>query len=392
MANETGFENNRILIFAEAEEGIIPTTVAQAYALKATELSFDVNQRTEENVLLGNGGQPAKVDVGGEDPTGTLGLKCTPDSDTLMVNLIVGAYETKTTLNDAHAADTAYVADDVVVLGTDTLVCKAAGTSNTTAPTVTTNVTGDEVVDGTVTWVITKDKTGMYEYVCPMSKSRPTLGMIVEDKTEQGAGVLFTRTARGTSLTNLAFGKESGGVIAKNSHSTVSHGLIPSSASGYVAPTITTTTALEDNSYKRDDICVKINDGIVKKIETLTFTLDTSTTVTDAISCLEVAGVKVSEKITTPGIPSLKGSMAIRFSIEEYERAAATAEQSVEITYKKQTGEMTKYYLPTVQVIDPKTSYDTSKPIVITDTLSAFGDDTTAALTVTVRSFLNYTK
>jgi uncharacterized protein YdeI (BOF family) len=397
MANETGFENSTILLFEETTEGETPATIAVGYAAKALEFSFDINQRTEENVLLGAGGQPSKVDTGGEDPSGSIGLKCTPDADTLTTNWIVGRYTTKTTLNDAHATSTAYTADDVVILGgTDTLYCKTGGTSETTDTALLAAVlaasTGDEVTDGTVTWVVTKGKTAMYEYTCPLSKDVPSLGQIITDATTQGGGVTTKVLGRGLNLTNKMFGKESGMVIAKNTHSTVAHGAIPSTASGYTAPTVTSTVTLADNAYKRDDICVTIDGVAVKQIETLTFTLETATTVEDAVSCMTVAGVQVSEKITTKGIPSLKGTASIRFSVEEWAKAVSNTEQEVVITYAKQTGEKTVYTLPRVQLIDPKRKYDTSKPIVIDNTLSAYGDSTTPALTVTVRSFLNYTK
>jgi hypothetical protein len=396
MANETNFENNKILLFNETEEGITPATIAKAYAVQTTELSFDVNQRTEENALLGSGGQPTRVDVGGEDPAGSLGLKSTPDNDTLMINKIVGEYTTKTTLNDAHVVATAYVADDVVVLGgTDILVCKTAGTSDAddTAllAAVAAGVTGDTFTDGTVVWVATKGKTAMYEYTCPLSKNSASLGMIIRDTTPQGGGVTHDILGRGISLTSLMFGKESGGVIAKNSHSSVGHGAIPSSIDGYVAPTVTLEVATEDNPYKRDEICVTIDGVAVKQIANLTFTLDTATTIEDAVSCLTVAGVQVSEKITTKGIQSLKGSASIRFSVEEFQKAIQNKVQEVVVTYKKPTGQFTKYTVPNVQLIDPKRTYDTTKPIVIENTLSAYGDATTPALTVTMRSFLDYT-
>ena len=397
MANETGFENSSILLFEETTEGETPTTIAVGYAVNALELSFDINQRTEENVLLGAGGQPSKMDTGGEDPSGSIGLKCTPDSDTLTTNWQVGRYTTKTTNNDAHATATAYVADDVVVLGgTDVLVCKTAGTSDATNTAllvaVAAGVTGDELTDNTVTWVVTKGKTAVYDYVCPLSKDVPTLGQIITDITVQGAGVTTKILGRGLSLTNKMFGKESGMIIAKNTHSVVAHGAIPSITTGYVAPTVTATTTLGNDPYKRDDICVTIDGVAVKQIETLSFTLETATTIDDAVSCLTVAGVKVSEKITTRGIPTLKGSASIRFSVEEWTKAIANTEQEVVITYSKATGEKTVYTLPRVQLIDPKRKYDKSKPIVLDNTLVAYGDATTPALTVTVRSFLNYTK
>ena len=392
MANETGYKSNKVLIFKETIAGETPSPIATGYLLSTLSQDFDRNQRTETNTLLSNNGQASKTDTGGEDPAGNLELKCTPDWDVLKANFILGQYTTKTVLNDAHATATAYDADDVVVLGSDTLVCKTAGTSGATAPVVTSNKTGDLITDGTAVWVITKNKTGMYQYDGVMNNDIPTVGLIFQDATVQGGGLTHTTLGRGVSLNNMSIGKESGVIVAKTSHSMMAHGAISSTQSGYVAPTVTAEVALADNAYKRDEICITIDGVAPDNVETITLDIDRAISVEDAVKCFEVAGVRVSQKLTTIGTPTVSGTMSARFSKERFAQAFQNAEQSVIITYSKQTGEFSKYTVAKTQLLDSTKAYDVAKPIVINVPLNAYGDISTNTLAYSIRSFLNYTK
>ena len=392
MANETGYKSNKVLIFKETIAGETPSPIATGYLLSTLSQDFDRNQRTETNTLLSNNGQASKTDTGGEDPAGNLELKCTPDWDVLKANFILGQYTTKTVLNDAHTTATAYDVDDVVVLGSDTLVCKTAGTSGATAPVVTSKKTGDLITDGTAVWVITKNKTGMYQYDGVMNNDIPTVGLIFQDTTVQGGGLTHTTLGRGVSLNNMSIGKESGVIVAKTSHSMMAHGAISSTQSGYVAPTVTAEVALADNAYKRDEICITIDGVAPDNVETITLDIDRAISVEDAVKCFEVAGVRVSQKLTTIGTPTVSGTMSARFSKERFAQAFQNAEQSVIITYSKPTGEFSKYTVAKTQLLDSTKAYDVAKPIVINVPLNAYGDISTNTLAYSIRSFLNYTK
>ena len=392
MANETGYKSNKVLIFKETIAGETPSPIATGYLLSTLSQDFDRNQRTETNTLLSNNGQASKTDTGGEDPAGNLELKCTPDWDVLKANFILGQYTTKTVLNDAHTTATAYDVDDVVVLGSDTLVCKTAGTSGATAPVVTSKKTGDLITDGTAVWVITKNKTGMYQYDGVMNNDIPTVGLIFQDTTVQGGGLTHTTLGRGVSLNNMSIGKESGVIVAKTSHSMMAHGAISSTQSGYVAPTVTAEVALADNAYKRDEICITIDGVAPDNVETIILDIDRAISVEDAVKCFEVAGVRVSQKLTTIGTPTVSGTMSARFSKERFAQAFQNAEQSVIITYSKLTGEFSKYTVAKTQLLDSTKAYDVAKPIVINVPLNAYGDISTNTLAYSIRSFLNYTK
>ena len=394
---KSGYKSNKIVIFAETEEGVTPLTVANAYAVGVISESFDRNQRTETNTLLANGGQPSKTDTGGEDPSGSLELKRTPDWDTLLSQFVIGAYTTKTTLNDAHATDTAYALDDVVVLGGDVLVCISTGTSDSTAPTQTIDgvllasaKTGDEILDGTVSWIITKNKTAMYEYDGQLSDDLLTAGIIFQDTVVRGSDTLIHETlGRGVSFSNMSIGKEQGMVVVKTSHSITAHGALSSVQSGYTSPTITTETALNDNAYKRDDICITIDGVSPKSTPSIMLNIDRAITIEDAVECITVAGVKTSAKLTTIGTPVISGTLTSRFTQEQFKNAFNNAEQEVVITYKKTTGEFSKYTLPKTQLLDSTKAYDTTKPINLDIPLNAHGDVVTNGLIYKIRSFLS---
>lgn len=393
MSNETGYKSNKVLIAKEATAGVVPTTIAKAYAISTLSMNFDRVQRTETNTLLANGGQPSKTDTGGEDPSGSLELKCTPDWDVLVANFVLGEYTTKTTLNDAHATATAYVVDDVVVLGgTDVLVCKTAGTSDAVAPDITGLSTGDTVTDGTVVWVLTLGKTAMYQYDGILSDDIPTQTLIFKDTTVQGGGITHETLGRGTSITNMSIGKDQGMIVAKTSHNVVAHGALSDTQDGYTSPTVTTEEQLADNAYKRDEICVTIDGVAPDQVETIMLDIDRAITVEDAVKCFEVAGVQVSQKITTIGTPTISGTLSARFSKERFKEAFDNDEQSVVITYRKATGQFSQYTMPKTQLLDSTKAYDTAKPIVISVPLNAYGDISTNGISYSIRSFLNYTK
>ena len=397
MANETGYKSNKVLFFFEASEGVTPTTIAEAYAISPLSMNFDRIQRTETNTLLANGGQPSKTDTGGEDPAGAFELKRTPDWDVLLSQTVIGEYTTKTTLDDVHATATAYSVDDVVILGaSDTLVCTTAGTSDATDTAVLAAVlaasTGDKVTDGTVTWAVTKGKTAMYEYEGELSDSLPTAGMIFEDTTAQGGGLTHKTLGRGISISNMSIGKEQGTIVAKTSHNVMAHGALSDTQDGYEAPTITTETTLVDNAYKRDETCITIDGVAPSQVESIMLNIERSITVVDGVKCFDVAGIQVSEKITTIGTPVISGTMSARFSKERFAEAFQNDEQSIVITYKKQTGQFSQFTVPKTQLLDSTKAYDTSKPIVLDIPLNAYGDITTNGLTYKIRSFLDYTK
>lgn len=397
MSNETGYRSDELLIYKEADEGVIPSTIAKAFSIGAISLSANRNQRNETNTLLTNGGQASKTDTGGEDPSGSFELKCTPDWDVLQTQLILGEYTTKTTLNDAHATATAYTLDDVAILGgADTLICTTAGTTDADDTALLASAasgsTGDYLTDGTVTWILTKGKTAVYEYEGDMLEDLPTAGIIARDVTAQGGGITHERIMRGVSLSNMTIGKEQGGVIAKTSYNATAHGLVSDTQNGYTSPTVTSTVILGDTPYKRDDICITVDGVAPKSAPSFSLSVERNITADDAVECITVIGVKQSAKITTIGTPVVSGNLMARFSKEQFTKAFQNKEQAVVVTYKRPTGEFSQYTLPKVQLLDPSITYDTSKPVEIDVPLNAYGDNATKTLSYKVRSFLDYTK
>lgn len=398
MANtaDTGYKSNQLLFFKEITEGQVPATIDTAYALSPLSMNFDRIQRTETNTLLANGGQPSKTDTGGEDPAGSFELKCTPDWDVLLTQAVIGEYTTKTVNTDVRADSTAYIVDDIVILGTDVLVCITAGTSDVDAVAITALATpaktGALLIDGTVKWVITKNKTAVNDYVGVLNNKVNTWGLLFTDTTVQGGGLSHNTLGRGVSINNMSIGKESGVVVAKTSHNVIAHGALSDTQDGYTAPTITEQVLLQDNAYKRDEVCVLIDGVAPSQVESIMLNIERAITVTDAVACIEVAGVKTSEKITTIGTPVISGNLVARFSTERFAQAFNNEEQELVIEYRKPTGEFSRYTIPRTQLLDATKAYDTSKPITIDIPLNAYGDISQEGISYEVRSFLDYTK
>lgn len=396
MANETGYKSNKVLFFRETTEGITPSTIAIAYLLNPMAMSFDRIQRTETNTLLGNDGQPSKTDTGGEDPAGSMDLKRTPDWDIILSQAVLGAYTTKTTLNDVHAVSTAYAVDDVTVLaGTDVLVCVTAGTSETTDTQLLLDVaaasTGDTITDGTVEWVVTKGKTAMYQYDGVLNDNLIYTGMLFLDTTAQAGGVAHNTIGRGVRISNMTIGKEQGGVIAKTSHNIMAHGALSDTQAGVTVPTVTSEVALEDNPFKRDEICVTVDGVAPNQVSTVSLSIERNITIEDGVKCFTVAGVQVSEKITDLGTPTISGTMSARFSVERFKQAFENAEQSLVITYRKRTGQFSQFTMPKTQLLDSTKTYDPAKPVILDIPLNAYGTNLVKGLSYSIRGFLDYT-
>jgi hypothetical protein len=395
---KSGYKASKFLIFKETVEGETPATIAKAYAIDVLTEEYNRNQRTETNIILSNGGQPSKTDTGGEDPSGSVEVKCTPGWDVLLNQFVIGEYTTKTTFSDAHATGTAYDVGDIAILNAaDTLVCTIAGTSDADDTALlawaTTAKTGNTYTDGTAVWIITKGKTAMYKYEGVLQASISTVGIILQDTVTSGVDTLIHETlGRGVSISNMSIGKEQGTIVQKTSHTLTGHGALSSTQDGYTTPTITAIETIDDTPYKRDDVCITVDGVAPEKTLSAMLNIDRQITVDDAVKCMTVAGVKTSAKITTVGTPTISGNMVARFTPEKFKQAFENVEQQLVFTYSRATGEYSKYTLPKVQLLDSPIRRDAARPNEIDINLNAYGTNAVNSMAYELLSFTDYTK
>lgn len=402
MANEKGFHSKEFLIFKETVEGTTPAPIPKAYKFGLMTMDFNRNQRTEENIELGQNGEASKTDTGGSDPAGSMEVKFKADLFPILTHCILGEAVTKVTQSTAHATSTVYENEvdnvdgkaNVVILSSKVLICIVSGTSDATDTALLAAVAGatdkDELTDGTVTWLY-RDKAAVYDYDGVNKLELPSVGILIKDHTDEGAGADFERLGRGVFMQGMTLAKEGGNVIYKQSISTVMHGIISSTVASYVSPTITTEVIVEDNPYKRDDLCVTIGGVAPVQAPSFTMTIERGTTIEDGVACLEVQGVKVSEKISNTGTPKISGSLRVRMSKEEYQEAYENVDKAIVITYRRPTGEYAIFTLPLVQHLDPTIMYATDKPIELEIPLNAYGvGGVTNTVSYAVRSFLDW--
>ena len=383
MANEVNYGSKKLLLWKETTKGVTPATIANAYSVKMLNFSLAESQKKETNPMLGNGGQASSTDYGSSDYSGNVECKYTGGIMPILLHHIVGAGTKTDATADAYAISTAYIAGDIVngvVNSAYSFVCKTAGTTGGTEPTITTEVDGDEITDGTVVWIL---RTKLKGYTGSLKPCLETLG--IESISETGCEVTpvtFKERYNGVFLNSFEIAKSNGTIIYKYSLPAIAMNRIDSENADFTEATITTETEIVDNAFGFDDLTMTVGGVELDHVRSFRLTVNRNTTVED--------GSKKGEKIDNTPIPTVDGEIMIKFSKEQYTEAYNNTAKGIVMTFGKVNGDATVLTFPRVELQRSPLTYSTNEPIYISIPLNAYGDSTTATMSYSCVSATDY--
>lgn len=397
MPNNTNYSFDEVVVYKETSENVMPTSPS---ALKVAGLiNFNVKdtQKTETTATLSAGGQASKKDRGTSDFAGNMEVKMLGDVMPFIVTHVLG----KTTKTDVTASDwadsTAYTKFDQYTLagdivnhsdGVHSLVCKVAGTSDSTEPDLTGKVSGDTVIDATVTWIVRKK---LYKYTGQSDTCLETFG--AEYKASSGCGgttETFIKRFQGNFLNSYEIAKSNGTIIHKYSLPVVAMSAadnVVGNADGteFVSVKDVSGYAEQDMNelpFGYDDVMVQVGGAELVNGRSFRMTVNRSVTVEDA----SARNTKVSN------IPQMTvdGEIQLKFTKEQYLAAYENENTEVKAMFGKQNGDIAHFTFPSVEKdrVDP--DFTTNEPAYLTIPLTADGDNVTATLSFVVYSEVNY--
>ena len=393
MANETNYKFKKQVVYLEDAEAVIPANPKGLSVKGLLTCTMADTQKEEVNETLDTGGQASKKDFGKSDYAGNMELKLMGGMMPFMVTHCLGKPTSKTLANtDTWAATTVYAkydqylqTGDIVAHsnGTNMLVCKIAGTSDATEPDLTGLSEGDEIIDGTATWVL---RPNLYKYVGSLDPCVPSFGSELLGQSGCGTVVDFKKRFEGVFIQTAEFTKATGGVIHKYSYP-----VIGTKATDNVEDTNFasiedevgyTEQEMVDFAYSYDDLKVTIGGSEPVNSRNFRMTINRGTTVED--------GVAIDSKVSDRPNATVDGEVDFKFTKEQYESAFKNEEAEVIAAYGKQNGDGAFFRFPRVQKTRMDPTWSTSEVARLTVPLTAYGDDTNRTVYYQVISAIDY--
>lgn len=369
------FYSKSLVLWKEGTAGALPSPVAKGYSFKALAFSLAETQSKETNPLLGNGGYAPSTDHGVSSFAGNIETKFSAALAPILVNHTIGTYTSVADFSaDAWASTTAYLAGHVVnVSTTHSLVCKVAGTSGATVPTLTGLADGSTVTDGTVVWYVRVGKLQLYTGA--FGSCLQTLG--IQSKIETGCGTPETFTERygGVFFNSLELSKADGGIIFKANTPVVAMNRIDSANASYADATITTTVDLADRAFGFDDFSVTFGGSSLAQTRSFKLTVNRNTTLANSIN--------PGEKIANTPIPTMSGDLEVKFTNAAYAEFYANPSKQVVVTMANNLGDLVEITFPTVEMMRPTPKLATNEPVYMTVPLNATGNVTYRVVSTT---------
>lgn len=369
---------NRVLamrLVKETTPGEVPTT-PKAYLFKAEGFGVKTTQQTEENVLLGNGRGATEKTYGVDDIAGDTPIIWGADNTLPFLTHGIGAATTTADATaDSWTLSTVYVKDALAnhSNGTHTLVCYIGGTSGGTEPVITTEVRGDTIVDGGVTWILMPK---LYRHNGGRAECLPSALIEVEDSDACTGGTLqYSRygglyaNTLGFSLTGDTKGIKTtiGWVGINKADSVLDAGFVKlADVAGY------SEVVLQDDFFAFDGCTLKLGGVTASKVTEFNISLNNNATMTNAFN---------EDKLDEVGQFNLTGNIKALFTTALYTDADSHTSQDAELTFYKANGTKLIITLPQYKMDKVDKMYETNKNVALDLPFSGF--DTTASKSIT---------
>ena len=373
----------KVLVWSETTPDVIPTSPT-CFLLKTESFGINAPQNSETNNELGNGRGASQKAYGTLAIGGDLGMIWNTDNAPFLLKHGIGdATATANATVATWGATTAYTIGDMVnhSNGTHTLVCKSAGTSDASEPSVASG-RGARVTDGTVIWIIMpllKEQSGV------RGDCITSFGLEVEDDNSCGAvsDPQFTRYT-GLHIGTLPI-SISGGMNAKKSSVSVTgmseeDSILVADAGGTYTDMAnkagyTVTEMISDYFLLQD--CTFYLDGVKASIKTTAFeaTINNTVGVEDALN---------DEKIESVGNVEVSGSFNMLMDKTLFAEASGHATKSAKFVFQKDNGCLMELEFPQFKLEKTFKAYDVAKSTMVSIPFSAF--DTTTEKSVKWRT------
>ena len=390
---EKNYRLNSVEVYKEDIAGQIPVSPKTLEIKGLTTLDIKESQKTETNPTLDAGGQGSKKDRGTSEFSGNMELKYTPDLMPFIVTHAVGNPTTVVSAaTGAWADSTAFVkfdkftrVGDIVTLSTTSdyyLVCKTAGTTDSTEPTPTK--VGEIIVDGTVVWEARKP---IFKYEGVSEPCLVSFGL--EGKSTSGCSTTptdFIKRIGGLFLDGFEMKKASGDVIFKSSVAAkgmnADDNVINSVFESVSAKAGYEKTVTIDRAYGYEDLKVQLGGSEPVDARDFSLSLSRNVGIEDGVAL----GVKVQDN---PAL-TLEGSINLKFTKEQYEKYYNENSEEVKVLYGSDSGVVAHFTMASVggDRVDPDMATD--KVHYLSVPLTASGDKNTPTMSYVIYSEVNY--
>lgn len=394
MANETNFYSEKFSLYKEATKGTTPASV-DTFVIKKLSFSLAEEQGKETNPTLGSGGQAPKSDYGTSSFSGNMECKYTGGIMPILLHHTIGAPTTKANAtSDSWATATAYAVGDIVNHsdGLHSLVVKSVsgtGTSDATEPDLsayTTKASGDgeTIVDNAganqITWII---RPLLKQYDGELQSCLETFGLESEVKTGcEASPVTFKERFGGLFMNSLEFNKSGGTVIYKYAVPVVGMNRTDSEQTDYTALSVNSAWTIPDDAFGFDDMTVTAGGSVPKNARSFSLMINRNTALEDA--------VEVGTKVDNTPIPTVDGSVTLKFTVEEYTAAYENNDKEVVITLSKTNGDQVVLTFPRVEFQRSPLTYDVNEPVYLEIPLNAYGDSAQTTVSYSCISATDY--
>ncbi len=397
MANETNFTFDELVVYKETAENAIPANPSVLKVAGLINCTVKDTQKTETNPVLSAGGQASKKDRGTSDFAGNMECKLMGDVMPFITEHVLGT-ATKTAVTvEAWVTATVYAKFDPYALtgdilahtdATHDLVCLVGGTSGATEPVLTGLVSGDTIVDGTVTWVV---RGKLFSYVGQSEPCLKTFGAEYKSTSGcDGGASTFIKRFQGNFLNSYEITKANGTIIYKYALPVVAM----SGADNVVGnPDGTAFASIKDEAgyaeqdmnelpFGYDDLQVQI--GGAEPVNGRSFRMMINRNV-----ALEDATEQFTKVSNIPQM-TVEGEIQLKFTKEQYLSAYENESAIVKALFGKDNGDLAHFTFNYVEKdrVDP--DFSTNEPAYLTIPLTASGDTVTPTINYTVYSEIDY--
>ena len=329
------YKAKEIRWYKEVTAGVKPAS-PDNHLLASTEgFSVVENEKSEEIVLVGNDGEASGKAYGSSEFSGDISVVLTGDMMPLILHHAIGAGTQAAATTDAWASETAYTAGDIVnhTNGTNSLVCLTGGTSDTTVPTITTEIEYDTITDATVVWIL---RDTLYSYTGEREPCLDTFGLelLVSGECDSATDV-YERTG-GCYINTVEFGKAGGDISLKTSLGIIGTNRDNSITNeSYVAQS-GTDFAMSKEFFGNCDLEVQLDGVTAVNITSLKTPINRNITTEDTLEC--------GTNITSIGTIGIDGSITGLFSIELYEKGEDHTNHELKLIYSHKGDSVTITY------------------------------------------------
>ena len=366
--------------YKEATVGTKPASPDNHVLASAEGFSVVETEKSEDIVLVGNDGEASGKAYGSSEFSGNIDIVLGGDMMPLILHHGIGEATITAGTTDDWASTTAYTVGDIVNHSNNThsLYCLTAGTSDSTEPSITSEVEYDQITDGTVVWVL---RDVLYTYTGEREQCLDTFGLELNISGAcSGESDVFERTG-GCYINSMELGKAGGDISMKTTISVIGTNRDNSITNASYPAQSGTDYAMSKEYFGNCDLEVKLDDVTASNITNLKVVINRNITTEDTLVC--------DTNIVSVGVISMDGSITGLFSTDLYEQGADHTTHKLELIYTHM-GDVTTVTFPRIVFEKSPIKVEASKNAMIDGKFSAIGDSTTPSVNYVSISSTDY--